>query len=603
MVAVIMPLRESWLNTRDGRRQWWWLVIILLTVALLYAPTLSYERVFDDHLQIEENLHIRSWRFLGRAFTDHVWSGQPGYALTNSYRPLYLVWMTANYALFGEDPRGWHTTSVLLYLAAVGGVWWVAGKLLGTGFERIAATAVFAVHPVHVESVAWIASFPDALLMVLFTLAVGWHGQAAGWMPSQGFAEASVPSGWQWAIANRHNWFSAAALAGALLTKEFAVFWWPMVFLLHLAGRSGNWGQRGRAALQSLWLHAVVMAGYIVARRLALPGVFEGTPYLTWTTVALTAPLVLWNYLRLLVWPVGLRLEYELAYVTSPMMPAFWLPLLGLAAVGSLALWALRRHPLALTWFVWIGLPLLPTLNLRHFRPQEFLHDRYLFLPSLGFALLFGWGLARLTSRLASPETQATARLAVIAVVLAGYGWLTARQVPYWRNDLALYARILQFHPDNVFALGNLSDTLRAQGRLDEAIAALERAYARAPNERRLAHALSNAYCQAGRFDRAIQTLAPWMTGDEESLNRPGACYDYGYALLAVGRAPEARPYLERAARLAPDDAQVWLILAEARRALGLCMEAAAAYDEASRHAPDRADIAQRRDELAQECP
>ncbi len=605
-----MQRRESWLPASMISQQLWWLPGILLSVTLLYAPTLNYERVFDDHLQIEENLHIRSWAYIGRAFTDHVWSGQPGYALTNSYRPLYLVWMTANYALFGEDPRGWHTTSLLLYLAAIGGVWWAAGFLLGNGPGRVLATAIFALHPTHVESVAWIASFPDALLMVFFTLALGLHLQAAGWHPRHGFGCAAAPSlpatwrrGWHWGLTSGRNWLAAGALAAALLTKEFAVFWWPMVFLLHLTLRTGSWRMRFGAALHALWPQTFALAGYFVARRLALPGVFEGTPYLPWLTVALTAPLVLWTYVQLLVWPVGLRLEYELAYVTSPTDRLFWLPLMGLLGVSIGAVWALRRSPLALTLLVWIGLPLLPTLNLRHFRPQEFLHDRYLFLPTLGFALLLGWCFMVWLERLTSPKARALASLLPMSGVLIGYGWLTAQHVPFWQNDLVLYRRILRFHPDNVFALGNLSDALRARGCLNDGIACLERAYALAPHEGRLARALGNAYCQAGQFERAITTLEPWLKGDETTLNQSLACYDYGYALLATGRPREARPYLERAATLAPDDAQIQFILAEARRALGLCPEAAAAYAAARQLAPDRVDIAQRQADLAHDCP
>ncbi|MCS7080994.1 MAG: tetratricopeptide repeat protein [Chloracidobacterium sp.] len=597
-----MPPSDFWLKATDPRRRSWWLAGVWLAVVLLYAPTLSYERVFDDHLQIEENLHIRSWAFIGRAFTDHVWSGQPGYPQTNSYRPLYVVWMTANYALFGEDPRGWHTTSVLLYLAAVGGVWWAAGRLLGAGFAQVTATVVFALHPTHVESVAWIASFPDALLMVFFTAALAWHLQATGWRPEQGFGPATPLDGPP-AARDWRNGLSALALAGALLTKEFAVFWWPMVFCLHLAGRDGSLLARIVAAGRSLWLHALVVAAYFAARRLALPGVFEGTPYLSWTTVALTAPLVLWTYLRLLVWPVGLRLEYELTYVVSPTDSVFWLPLAGLTFLAALAGWRLRRWPLALTCFIWVWLPLLPTLNLRHFRPQEFLHDRYLFLPTLGFALLVGWGLATLTSRLASRAMQAAVAGTVTMVLGLSYAWLTAQYVPYWRNDLTLYGRILAFHPNNVFALGNLSDALLRRGRLDDGISALERAYALAPHEGRLARALGNAYCRAGRFERAVAVLEPWLTHDQESVNHAGACYDYGYALLAVGRTQAGRAYLERAAKLAPDDAQIWFMLAEARRALRLCPEADAAYAQAQRLAPDRTDVVQRWAELTRNCP
>lgn len=575
---------------REGNRFWLWAILAIF--ALLYAPTVNYDLVFDDHLQIERNRHIRSWKYIGKAFTEHVWSGQEGYPSSNSYRPLYLVWMTANYGIFGEKPFGWHLTTLLLGLGAVVAFWFCAGVLLGNGPGRVVATIVFALHPTHVESTAWIAAFADPLVLIFFASALVVHLKNIGWRSERGdFDESRVPS-------VLTDFLSAILLLGALLAKEFAVFWGPMVFLFHLlmAGKQFGVVPATRRAIPRLLPHAFVTLGYLVIHRLVIPKDFVGNPDLAVKTIGLTAPKVLWSYLKLLIFPFNLRLEYDLGYVQSAGSPEFWSFLLGLVSVGLLILIAARRNPFVAVAAAWVLLPLLPTLNLRHFRPLEFMHDRYLFLPTFGFAMLVGWWLGAVRWRMAN-------RLVAAVFLLVVYASGTSLAIPAWKNDPALYNRVLVFHPRSAFALRNLAAAYSESDQLPEEIATLERAVRNCPEEPDFHPMLGEAYFRAKRYESAVIELAEGFRTVPATFHDPVRCFQMGYSRLKLGRFQEARPFAERAVLLAPENAQYWLTLGEIRADLRLTQDAIAAFRKAAELNPEAREFAQVRIDLLLKTP
>ncbi len=559
-----------------GQRAWLW--AILAFAALLALPSLGFERVFDDHLQIEQNRHIRTWKFIGKAFTEHVWSGQDGFQTSNSYRPFYLVAMTAQYGLFKEEPRGWHAVTILLALGAIAAFWFCAGRMVGNGSGQIMATIVFALHPTHVESTAWIAAFADPLVMIFFASALTVHLKSIGW----GNGEASRSSGGSW----RLDVLSAALLAGALLTKEFAVFWGPMVFVFHfvvVGDGVGRWTAT-RNALPRLIPQVVVTAAYLLAHHLVIPVNFVGNPELSAKTILLTGPKVLWSYVKLLVFPFNLRLEYELGYVTSAADPAFWLPLLLFAGIAGGILFSFRKAPLVSVLAMWIFFPLFLALNLRHFRPDEFIHDRYLYLPTLGFALLAGWGLNTVSKKTARRFPSFSIVTVGVVLVILGYG--TAVQVPVWRNDVTLNLRILEFHPRNAFALRNLAVAYDRQGLLKDELAILLRAARDCPNEFIFPKMLGNLYGRSERYADVVTVLGPAFATYPELADDSDSCYQMGYALLRLERYREARPFAQRAVLLEKENPQYWYTLGDIQSEMNLIPEAVASYRKVIELAP-----------------
>src|SRR5438309_6218126 len=144
---------------------------ILAFTALLYAPTLRFGFVYDDHLQIVQNPLVHSWRFIPEVFRSHVWEAwDPGDA-GNYYRPLNTLWFRINDALFGLRPAGWHATAILLHVVATWLVYILARRLSGKPLVAAFTALLFAVHPMRHEVVSWVSGTTESLWSVLFLLA------------------------------------------------------------------------------------------------------------------------------------------------------------------------------------------------------------------------------------------------------------------------------------------------------------------------------------------------------------------------------------------------------------------------------------------------
>src|SRR5512140_284964 len=145
-----------------------WVVELLLAAGtfLLYCGTLAFKFVYDDRMQILENVSITRWSYAPQYFTKNVWALIDPHILANYYRPLFLLWLRINYALFGLNPTGWHFLSVGLHVVAVLQVFWLGRRLLKSEWAAASAGALFAAHPVHIESVTWISGVTDPMLAV-----------------------------------------------------------------------------------------------------------------------------------------------------------------------------------------------------------------------------------------------------------------------------------------------------------------------------------------------------------------------------------------------------------------------------------------------------
>src|SRR5438477_9595434 len=142
-------------------------VLILAVTFLVYTGTTRFGFVYDDQGQIVRNLFIQSWQYAPRYFTSHVWSYLFPGDVANYYRPLFLLWLRANDALFGLEPAGWHLTSVLAHLLVTLEVYWLGVRLVQDRAAAAVGAALFGLHPIHVEAVAWVSGVTDPLAALL----------------------------------------------------------------------------------------------------------------------------------------------------------------------------------------------------------------------------------------------------------------------------------------------------------------------------------------------------------------------------------------------------------------------------------------------------
>jgi tetratricopeptide (TPR) repeat protein len=461
-------------------------VVSCLLAAIAIAPALDAGFVYDDHRQIVENRLIQDPAYLGQALTSDVWSfkGERGEPWSAYWRPVFVAWLALCYHAFGlADTLGWHLASVALHGVAVGLAWMLFRRLgAGRGFAWSVAL-LFAVHPVHVESVAWISGSPD-LLAAVFTLAsllLVLGGADAGRGDAQApdaLSGAGVGGGW-WLVAS--GWLAGGL---ALLSKEVAIglpiLAAAALWLRPSAVRPTARARTAEIVRLALLPGAAVVAAYLAARFAVLGGIAPRPPVAMSTVeLGLTAIRALAFYLRQSFLPTLISPSYPLRAVSSDgaALVAVAAPMVLVAVAGAVALVIARRSVPAAFGIVVFVVCLAPALKVDSFLPDHIVHDRYLYLAVLGPISLMVSAAARcVDGTRAGPAT----RQALIggAVVLA-VAMLAARSrtaAGCWTSDLTLWECAVAGDPGSAYNRAQLADTLLAAGRPADAIAEAERA-------------------------------------------------------------------------------------------------------------------------------
>ncbi|HEY3927235.1 MAG TPA: tetratricopeptide repeat protein [Candidatus Koribacter sp.] len=411
------------------------MALILAATAVVYLPSLRFEFVYDDRFQIMRNPRLRSWGYLPGYFRHHVWFHTAD--LGAYYRPLFLVWLRLNYWLFGEHPLPWHVSTVLLHLTAVALVYVLLKKTIADPFVVAFATAVFALHPAHIESVAWISGLTDSLMTVPLIGALICFLRARDKHSKPDFA------------------CSIFLLIVALLAKETAIIG-PILFLVYAFAFPEERPFRGRltgAILSSLPFFIVVLIYWCVRWRIMLP---ENPP--TARSVGflfVNLPTTYWFYLEHLLWPVHLSLYYD--FVPREWNVAFLpLEILILIAITSLGTFAALRSGVLFEAWAWLVLPIGAAIGgFSVFASHDSAHDRYLYLATIGLGILLGTILTNLPTEprvFGRPALQFCGTL----VILSASVLLVLTQEPYWHDNATLFRHTTQIAPKNPISYSHL---------------------------------------------------------------------------------------------------------------------------------------------------
>ena len=532
------------------------LALFCLTV-LLYAPAMQNGFVFDDDLFLHQNEMIKAADGLFRFW----FTTEPP-----DYFPLTSTTLWLEWRLWGDNPAGYHVVNVLLHAGSCVLLWRVL-LLLGLPGAWLGAL-IFAVHPVNVESVAWITQRKNVLSMALYL------GSTLLYLRCE---DPHAPP-------KRPRLVYAASLGTfllALLAKTSVAILPPVLLLC-------AWWRRRRIAVSDLRRTAPFFALALV---LGLVTVW----YQTYSSIGdadvrddglasrvAIAGLAVWFYLYKVLLPTDLSFVYPRWEVDAGSIGAY-LPLALLLGTFAL-LWRYRQgrgRPLlfASSYYVLGLLPVLGFVNI-YFMRYSLVSDHWQYTSMIAVAALAGAGLS-------APLLARARPLAATLLVLALSALSVHRQTAF-QDAKSLWEDTLAKNPSAVLALNNLGNELALEGSLDEAIEHYERGLAIDPDHAGLRYNLGKAYLRAGKPDLALRhyrrviRLVP---------DYGKAHNDLGQTLEALGRIDEAEKYYEEAVRLKPDLAEAHGNLGSVDYSRGRFGDAVAHYREALRLRPGYARV------------
>ena len=520
---------------------------ILLAFALLctfaaYSRTLRFQFVYDDQTIIVENPAVHSWRYVPQYFTRHFWAGVYPQGPGNYYRPVFLLWLRINDMAFGDHVWAWHLATIFLHLTVTFLVYLLALGLLQDRWPAAWAALIFGLYPVHIEPVAWVSGATDVLLGIFLI------GSFLCYLK----ARSQVEKVWSWRVP------SLILFTLALLDKEIAIVLPAFIFAyeglfgsqLTASPSVGETLQSLRRALRATVPYLLLIGPYLAVRILVLKGLSHAETSLPISTIIFTWPSLIWFWLRHLVWPTGLSTFYDLPAVSHPGFSNFILPALGVTAVASFVLWwAMQSREIAFA-ATWLALPLLPFLDIRLFVPSDYAHDRYLYVPSMGFAIIAACALRHLPLRHAKVLGLPAIPVAAAVSVAALLGYSTARQAAYFRNDLVFYEHNVLAAPHNIYAKLYYAVVLGNIGKYGEAIKLLDQALEIDPDSWGANYNLGYTYYRLGELDEAERYLVKAV---KINPNKSGGFFYLGLTRLKMNRLDDAAAAIRHAILLQPD--------------------------------------------------
>jgi len=538
----------------------------LLFIALAVATVIAYEPVrhndfvqYDDHHYITENPKVKQG--LSR---ESLW-----WALTTPHgaiwHPLTMLSHLIDYELFGLNPVGHHAVNVLLHTMTALVLFGLLNRMTGAVWASLFTAAVFALHPIHVESVAWASERKDVLSAFFWMLTIAAYA---------GYVKQRSKGRYALMLALFTAGLAAKPMLVTLPFVLLLVDYWPLGRTAPAAG-----GRNARIGLVSLvrekiplFILAAVLAvvTYIVQSSWGATGLGRSLP--VGGRVA-NAAVAYTGYIQKMLWPVNLAVLY-------PYPESGWglirpiVSLLMLVAVSVSVLKAAGRYRyLATGWFWFLG-TLVPVIGFVQVGRQA-MADRYTYIPSVGLSIIVAWGLGDILGRWRYRRSLLAAGFIVITVAMTV---ATRAQVVYWKDSLTLFGRAAAVTRNNTTMLKNLGNEMRSAGRYTDAIDFFEEAIATDPGDTEAMVCKARVLLDMGRVEQAGVVLSEALRVRPDSAEAQNWL---GVVLSRKGLLPEAIVRYRRAIALKDDYATAWNNLGIALNELGKTAEAVESYRRA----------------------
>lgn len=510
---------------RNVPRQSWILLLLSVGTLAVYVPVRDHEfLLYDDYGYIVRNFYLQP----GVTWENIVWAFTSGYAA--NWHPLTWISHMVDYQLFGLNPAGHHLHNVLLHVLNSIVLFLVVWKMTGAEWPSAFVAAMFALHPLHVESVAWASERKDLLSGLFWILTMGAYVRYTR-SPSM----------------NRYLLVLVLFVLG-LLSKPMVVTL-PFVLLLldywplkRLGGGNSVPGLSfSSALLEKVPLMLLSFGSSIITYHVQqAAGAMASTDRLPLVLRLENAIVSLVRYLGKTFWPSDLAVFYPHPGMALSVSTV----LLSGVILGTVTmftwLWRKRSPYLFVGWFWFLG-TLVPVLGIVQVGAQA-MADRYMYLPLIGLALMIGWFGAEMVAHSLRRIVGVAAVLGLVALLI-----VSRVQVGYWQNTETLFQHAAKTTERNWVAHYNLGLTYAEGNRYEEALHHYVKTIEYAPRFVPVYYELGNVLLHLGRDEDAISYLRQSIALDSTYAK---AFVDLGVALCRVGRPDEALQYFEQAYRL-----------------------------------------------------
>jgi tetratricopeptide (TPR) repeat protein len=587
----VLASRQCGSKTTKGLTASWQRGLVCLALAgaalAVFWPVLGCDFInYDDPAYFSANRRVLS----GLSWSNVLWACRT--TDNASWYPLSWLSFLLDATLFGKGPAGPHLTNLLIHAANTVLLFLLLRRMTGAQWRSALVAALFALHPLAVEPVAWVSERKGLLCAffgLLTLLAYARYVETKDCQEKPGCRPRSrrdvvfsCSAAW-YCLALALFAFSLlskpalAALPGAMLLLDY----WPL-------GRPELKAMDSK--LRSFLPLVMEKVPFLVigllssAATIRVHKTYGALVTLSTSPIAsrIEAAFVSYaRYLENILWPIRLALPYP-----DPGRWPWTLILAGVALVAGLSLLALesrRRRPYLLPGLGWFVGLLLPVIGIIGWGSHT-MADRFTYVPVIGIFIAVVWGASEVLDVNRSPKWL---RVVLAVLVLGACAVRTRDQLRYWNNSATLFGHSVAVSQDNIVALSQLGIRLSFEGRSEEAIECFNRALRLNPGGLQVRYNLGNALAATGRYAEAItnfELVVKGMPGHYEAQN------NLAQALVELGRLDQAAEHYRLALQYKPDEARIHKSLADVLGASGKLDEAAGQYRLALKEEPTDAD-------------
>lgn len=517
-------------------------ICLAVITGAVFSTAVSHDFVnYDDRDYVTRNYNVRA----GLTLKGVVYAFKT--KLQGHWHPLTFLSHMLDCQLFGLNPAGHHATSILFHIFNTILLFLLLEKMTKMRWPSALVAALFALHPMHVESVAWISERKD-VLSTFFMLLTFWVY----------VSYTKHPGPWKYLL-------SLIMFALGLLSKSMIVTlpfililldYWPLGRLLPAVT-----DEKGHPSWSRLWKHKILREKLPFLLLSLIDILIILAPHKArWThkthSVMPFADRLIHTangyamYVWKMFWPMNLSIAYQ---KTNPVFN--WQTLLAVAflmGVSVLSLWNIKKRPYLIVGWLWYLGMIVPVSGILIPGPHFALADRYTYAAFIGIFIMLSWGILEVADRNIINKKSVAAAMVLFLGFLS---FLTVKQIGYWKNSITLFSHALEVNENNVLAHVNLGLALHNKGNDKEAMEHLKRAIQLNPNNEKAQYGIGFVLSETGQYQKAVDYL-------KEAIRlNPGyamAHVQLGVCLAQMGKFNEARPYFTEAIRINPKNSRIY---------------------------------------------